>query len=200
VLEHLHDLRVDFARLVAIMAPDGSLFIEVPHGSGHPVLPFDTNPGHAHCFSVGSLSRLVEGFGLEISRIADDCYESVRYPRSLRVLVRRRRPPEPASRTLELEVTADERLVVWGAGGMTRELLLPFFPVAHIAYFVDRDPALQGTTLAGKPIRAPEVLAEAGNAVVVLIATIDHEAAVIAEVARTCRPSRVVTLRSLLEH
>ncbi len=202
VLEHLDDIVKTAARLAALIATGGGLFIEVPHGSGHPLLPVDTNPGHLHAFSLESLARLLGGAGLEIVRVADDCFESRRYPRCLRVLSKARTHPIASDRALadRLVLSPSEKLVVWGAGGIARELLLPFFPLDRIAYFVDRDPTLWDTHLDGIPIRDPRSLA-AESQVHVLIATLDHEQSVRQQLAR--EHAAVVTgttgMRELLE-
>jgi SAM-dependent methyltransferase len=72
VLEHLPEPRTEVARLAALLAPGGLLFVEVPnYGSlairlGRDRFTFNRPPGHLNFFGRSSLLRLLRGAGLEV--------------------------------------------------------------------------------------------------------------------------------------
>jgi len=200
-LEHMEDIQTQARRFKALLAPEGFLFVEVPNRSGHPRLPFDTNPGHLHFFSCSSLTHLLADTGLEVIQVASGGFESMRYPDSLRVLARTHQLPATTGRELgaKLALPTDARLIVWGAGGMARELIAPFFPAEQIAYYVDRNETLWGQQLAGRPINNPNLLAsESGFHV--LISSIDYEAAIRTELKQRfgSRVAKVYGMNDLL--
>ena len=182
-LEHVADIQTQANMFQSLLAPHGILFVEVPNRSGHPRLPCVTNPGHLHFFSCLSLSRLLADAGLEVMRVATDGFESTRYPDSLRVLARAHRLPGVTGQELSAKIESSARLIVWGAGGMARELIAPFFPAERIAYYVDHNEQLWGQELAGRPIKDPRRLKDE-NGVHVLISSIDYEAAIRTELER----------------
>ncbi|CAM2007611.1 class I SAM-dependent methyltransferase [Acanthopleuribacter pedis] len=181
VLEHLEDPNHCLALFKQLMEPNGWLFIEVPNRSGHPWVDMDLNPGHFHMFNTASLSRLLAQHGFEVVHIASNAWESVRYPDSLRVLAQLyQRPMLRPDRWQPRLPEGIESLVIWGAGGMTRELILPHLRAFHIKAVIDRDPSKQGSSLDGIPVYAPEILRSLGPTAV-LIASLDYEAEIEAE-------------------
>ena len=72
VLEHLPEPGLEVARLVALLAPGGLLFVEVPNYGSLAIRlhrdPFTNNrpPGHLNYFRRGPLRRLLSGAGLEL--------------------------------------------------------------------------------------------------------------------------------------
>jgi hypothetical protein len=58
-------------------------------------------------------------------------------------------------------VQTQQEICVWGAGLHTQRLMgCTDFGKMNIRFFVDGNPQLQGQDLLGKPIRAPEAIAE----------------------------------------
>ena len=79
-------------------------------------------------------------------------------------------------------LAGEERVVVWGAGSLTIELLANFFDPARIDFFIDRDPAKQGSTVLGREVRAPEALGSEPRTI--LLNSIDFAPAIAADVDR----------------
>jgi SAM-dependent methyltransferase len=199
VLEHLPRPAQALEAMVAVLAPEGRLFVEVPNGSGHPKLPFDTNPGHLHHFNVSSLGLLLAGSDLAVHTMRTGAFESQRYPDSIRVLAGHGSFCKPSGRELGADLKGDP-LLVWGAGGMAAELLSDYFEVSRIDAFLDRDPEKWGGRFLGKRVLPPENLTGLRN-VTLLISSIDHEAEIRREIetAFADQVTRVVTLRELLQ-
>jgi FlaA1/EpsC-like NDP-sugar epimerase len=55
-------------------------------------------------------------------------------------------------------LAGENEIVVWGAGSLADEVLSNFFDAARIAFFVDKNPAKQGGTCLGRPVRGPEAI------------------------------------------
>lgn len=158
VLEHLEDPAGELRAMRAVLADGGAMFVEVPNMAGHRKLPIDDNRSHLHFFSSTSLARMLANEGLEVVAAETDAWLDARYADSLRVVARPFALPHWAPNLLSAHPALgdDATIVVWGAGSLTDEMLANFFDPARIDYFVDRDPAKQGTTLLGRPVRAPE--------------------------------------------
>ncbi|MDJ0837426.1 MAG: methyltransferase domain-containing protein [Acidobacteriota bacterium] len=201
VIEHLDDIQREVGGLADLMCDGGVLFVEVPHRSGHPFLPYDTNPGHLHSFTITSLTQLLANAGLVVFQWAGNAYETLRYPDSMRVLARRPMPPAASGSELDgrLELPPDAELVVWGAGGMARELIAPFFPSQKIACYVDRNPELWGTRLGGRPVVSPDRLATMDR-LYILISSNDYEADIRADLdASGFSIARIWSMTDLLD-
>ena len=61
-----------------------------------------------------------------------------------------------------------DKIIIWGAGKMSEELLVHFFDLSLVDFFVDSNTAKQGTTYLGVPVKAPAVLAECTDPVVLI--------------------------------
>ncbi|MEP7007824.1 MAG: class I SAM-dependent methyltransferase [Sphingomonas bacterium] len=181
VLEHLEDPAAELKAMGDVLKPQGMIFIEVPNGAGHRKLPIDDNRSHLHFFSATSLAWLLAQHGLEVIATATDAWLDPRYADSIRVVGRPFSLPRPAPRLLSDHalLAGDEKIVVWGAGSLTDEMLANFFDPARIDFFVDRDPAKQGSTLLGRPVKGPEALG--GPPRTVLLNSIDFAPAIAAD-------------------
>ena len=181
VLEHLEDPAAELKAMVEVLKPRGAIFIEVPNGAGHRKLPIDDNRSHLHFFTTTSLARLLARHGLEVIASATDAWLDPRYADSIRVVARRFALPAPAPTLLSDHplLAGTEKIVVWGAGSLTQEMLANFLDPARIDFFVDRDPAKQGSTLLGCPVKGPEALA--GEPRTVLLNSIDFAPAIAAD-------------------
>ncbi len=201
VLEHIGDLNRVLTTLLAHLEPGGAIFIEVPNGSGHPQLPLDFNPGHVHYFSINSIMACLSRFQLRVKAVASGAFESYRYPDSIRVLAQHFVPPRARGDELahNLSMEPGELLVVWGAGGMARELLEPYFPADIVHCFLDSDARLHDTRLMGHPVMPPTYLARLKR-VALLISSLDHENAIREEVMENYSGSlaRIISMRDLL--
>lgn len=201
VLEHIGDLSRVLTALVERLEPNGAVFIEVPNGSGHPLLPLDFNPGHIHYFSINSLMTCLSRYNLRVKATASGAFESYRYPDSLRVLAQRFEVPKARGDELahNLSMEPGELLVIWGAGGIARELLEPYFPADIVHCFLDSDTRLHDTRLMGRPVMPPSYLVRLKQ-VALLISSLDHENAIREEVVENYGSSvaRIISMRDLL--
>lgn len=199
VLEHVDTVHDVLFHLRKLMAERGKLFIEVPNGSGHNRIPLDTNPGHLHSFSLNSLAELLSSQGLKIAQCVSGAYESARYPDSLRVLAEPIHKPEMKGDELSKHLKLEDPIVIWGAGGMARELLVPYFDTKRIHCYVDKNSELWGTELGGVPICGPDKLTEMSG-VTLIISSIDHEAAIRRDVAQDFpkQIKRILSMRAIL--
>src|SRR5262249_53528264 len=146
VLEHIEDVNAEMRGLCTILKPRGTLFIEVPNGSGHHLLPFDDNISHIHFFSPTSLARLLAAHGITIVAATTSALLEPRYVDCLRVIARRFMFSNERSNVLSnhAALLGLNEIAVWGAGTLASELLANFFDVSRIAFFVDRDTTKQG--------------------------------------------------------
>jgi SAM-dependent methyltransferase len=201
VLEHLKSPGDEIEAIASVMTPDGALFIEVPNGSGNRRLPMDDNRSHLHFFSVTSLSQLLAAKGLDTVASRTDARLDARYADSLQIVARRFKPPGWSRSLLSDKALLGETetVVVWGAGSLADELLANYFDPARISFFIDRDPAKQGGTRLGRPVRGPDALPQAP--VTILINSIDFAPSLAADISRLCPhvAHRLVPIGELIE-
>jgi 2-polyprenyl-3-methyl-5-hydroxy-6-metoxy-1,4-benzoquinol methylase len=176
-LEHLTDLQKEVENIKRLLSPDGLIFIEVPNISGSSVLPFDDNRTHLHFFSVTSLSHLFAMHGFEIQTATTGAWHDARYSDSIRVIAKKYRPQPAAKNTLLSDKLDVDKVIVWGVGKMTAEVLEHFFDPQRIDYFVDRDVQKQGTFCMNRPVRSPLAILEEKSPVV-LINSLEFEASI----------------------
>lgn len=184
VAEHLRDL--DWLRQLAdLLAPGGTLYIEVPDPRGYrcdprpPYYYFDSE--HINHFSPRALARLFSAAGLAPTAFVD-CTLSLpdgsTYPAFAGVA--RTTPgasaPEAgpamldhlrayiadsarrAAHSVSIQPPLDPAapLLVWGAGSWAQRLLgQNAIPLPRVVAFLDGAPNKQGQTLAGKPVVSP---------------------------------------------
>jgi 2-polyprenyl-3-methyl-5-hydroxy-6-metoxy-1,4-benzoquinol methylase len=204
VIEHIADVQSEMAAMRAILKDDGSLFLEVPNGSGSDVLPFDDNASHIHFFSVNSLLHLLSVHGFQCVKAATGARLDARYSDSLRVLARPFRLPETAAGTALFARHAllekHAKVIVWGAGSAATEILANFFDRDRILFFVDRDPAKQAKTCMGLPVFAPEEISRhPGQAI--LINSIDFAEIIRDDLRKICGNENraILAIAELLE-
>jgi len=201
VLEHIEDPAAELHAMHAVLKPHGTIFIEVPNMSGHRKLPIDDNRSHLHFFTTSSLARLLAQEGLEVIATDTDAVLDARYADSLRVAARPFFLPAWDTSILSDHplLADDEKIVVWGAGSLTDEMLANFFDPQRIDFFIDKDPAKQGSILLGRPVRAPENLGSAPRTV--LLNSIDFAPAIAADL-RARYPNvkhRLIPIAELLQ-
>lgn len=81
-----------------------------------------------------------------------------------------------ALRKIEELVRAQEPLLVWGTGTLTRRLLATTaLARANIVAFVDANPAINGQMLAGRPTIAPAAIKERSGAILICSRTFEAE-------------------------
>lgn len=201
VLEHLEDPAAEVKAMQEVLRPSGAMFIEVPNLSGHRKLPIDDNRSHLHFFSATSLARLLANLRLEVIATQTDAWLDARYADSLRVVARPYALPHWKASLLSdhPRLADDEAIIVWGAGSLTDEMLANFFDPEKIDFFIDRDPAKQGTVLLGRPVRRPEDLGTSPRTV--LLNSIDFAPAIAANIAALYPDTahRLVPIADLLD-
>lgn len=224
VLEHLRDVREAVRCALALVRPGGLFYAAVPDVAGladarnAPFQQFSME--HVNFFSADSLARLltVEGWG-EVARWQEmvEWREGVDEP-IVSGLFRQGAPVGTAPRDLVTEpalrryvavsqardaaigaridelVQSGEPILVWGAGALTRRLLVDTaLGRANIRLFVDSSPHLQGTELAGRRIVAPGAIA--GREEAVLVASVAFEREIVQAIREKFRlPNRLLTL------
>jgi SAM-dependent methyltransferase len=201
VLEHLEAPWDELDAIVAVMAPEGALFLEAPNESGNRGLPIDDNRSHVHFFSLRSLSHLLSAKGLDTVASLTDARLDARYADSLRLVARRFRPPQWSPSLLSESglVRDGGPIIVWGAGSLADEILANFFDPRKIDFFIDRDPAKQGGERLGRPVKGPDALPTAPATI--LINSIDFAPSIEADIRRL-RPGvehRLVPIGELIE-
>ena len=201
VLEHLEAPWDELDAIVTVMAPEGALFLEVPNESGNRGLPIDDNRSHLHFFSVRSLSHLLAAKGLDTIATLTDARLDARYADSLRLVARRFRPPQWSPTLLSDQglVQDPNAIIVWGAGSLADEVLANFFDPERIAFFIDRDPAKQGASRLGRPVKGPDALPS--TPATILINSIDFAPSIEADIRRL-RPDvahRLVPIGEVIE-
>jgi 2-polyprenyl-3-methyl-5-hydroxy-6-metoxy-1,4-benzoquinol methylase len=183
VLEHIADPGGELDAMKEVMAPKGSIFLEVPNQSGSRKLPFDDNRSHLHFFSATSLAAMLSRRGLDIAATATDARLDARYSDSLQIIARPFQIPSPSTRLLidDRRLADPAGIVVWGAGSLAEEVLANFFEPSRIDFFVDRDPGKQGSERLGRPVRGPGALGSEPRTI--LINSIDFADAIAADIA-----------------
>lgn len=184
VLEHLREPGAELGAMKRILNPGGAMFLEVPNRAGHRRLPIDDNRAHLHFFSANSLLWLLAEQGLETIAAATDVRLDDRYADSLQVMARPFAVPQWCPHFLSDHplLKGENAIVVWGAGSLAEEVLANFFDAAKIDFFIDKNPAKQGGTVLGRPVRSPEALGQARRTV--LVNSIDFADVIAADI--TC--------------
>ena len=180
VLEHLRDPLAAVRAMGALVRPGGALLLEVPSLARPRVGVADfLCYQHLYHFVPETFRGLLALAGLAVVAVDEDAPHSVAVlaradgsvhaawrpdPRvAARVVVaiddyRRRRDLLFAGLTERLAPVVDgaRRVVVYGAGDHTAQLLAAFPALAQVTVaFVDSDPLKQGSSFAGRPVRAP---------------------------------------------
>lgn len=190
VLEHVIDLRRFIGRLREFLEPDGRLYLELPDASrfnfsgdphdphavgfAEPYLQF--NFEHVNYFTPRSLQNLMVANGFaalavepQVSTfpvIASTWTRAPIHPADDALPALRRYVEQCRARVVETEAAIRDlasrgEFAVWGAGAHTQRLLgAGDLDATCVRFFVDANPALQGATLAGRPVVAPERLRE----------------------------------------
>ena len=156
VLEHVPDVLSHLAQLRRLLAPGASLVLEVPHGSGHPLLEHDRNPEHLHGFTVPSLSLLLQKQGFVIRALATGYRESGVYVDSLRVVA------QAAATSTERRHALRQRwqrlpaggVVVVGVGGDYQAYIQPNLGNFRCLGLADNAAPRIGSRIDGYPVQA----------------------------------------------
>jgi len=202
VLEHLADPAAELAAMLEVLAGNGAIFLEVPNGGGHRLLPIDDNGSHLHFFSTSSLCRLLSNLGVETVAAETGARLDARYADSLRVAGRVFSLPKWSSSLLSNHslFQGEDKIVVWGAGSLAAEMLANFFDMSAIEYFIDKDPGKQGKMVYGRPVRPPEALGTEPRTI--LINSIDFAPAILSDIRRLYpdTPHKFVSMAELLDN
>ncbi|WP_338744784.1 class I SAM-dependent methyltransferase [Pseudomonas putida] len=201
VLEHIAELRGSVAKIAALLADDGYLFIAVPDveafGKVPPAEPFlEFALEHINFFSTASLDNLLAASGFEKVEVIsqhndfyDNHYLLALYRKtatmekrfavdgvaadSLRNYVEMSRevlrPVEALAEELE---ASGEPLLIWGAGSLTSRLLCDTrLGKVNICSIIDRNRNLQGKSLLGVAIAAPDSVTDYQDCTVFIAST-----------------------------
>lgn len=201
VLEHIADLRHSMAKIAALLADDGYLFIAVPDatafGEAPPAEPFlEFALEHINFFSAASLDNLLGDSGFEKVAVIsqhndfyDNHYLLALYRKtartaqcfevdgasagSLRSYVElSRQALRPVEELAAQLEESGEPLLIWGAGSLTSRLLCDTrLGQANIRGIIDKNKNLQGKPLLGVTISAPESVMEHQGATIFIAST-----------------------------
>ncbi len=155
VLEHLHNIRQELEEWKSLLKPDGKIIIEVPNRSGHPLLPYDTNPEHYHQFSPSSLTCLMGQLGLDVTSLETNKFESVAYPDSIRLTVTiRKNDLEKKQSLIRILNQNTGPFLIWGIGGDFLKFVLPIITNLPTAGLIDSDKNRHGKNFGNFEVRA----------------------------------------------
>jgi 2-polyprenyl-3-methyl-5-hydroxy-6-metoxy-1,4-benzoquinol methylase len=225
VFEHLSDPARMLADLKTLLKPGGMVFIEVPD-LAHSFIGLDDffSFGHTFTFSSETLQQMVEAEGYSVAKLAECNNRDL--PRrtfpSLRLLA----TPDGhvpvlkshVSRSLELVRSYDDarralvvaigtrleqagvaqaqRLVIYGAGTHSAELLLAFpWLINSCMAFVDGNRELQGHDYFGRPVLSPSELPVL-NAERIIISAREAESEILSYLASIGLAERAIPLYS----
>jgi SAM-dependent methyltransferase len=163
VLEHLYDLRKSMLLISNAVKPGGYLVVEGPEMTGNiegnPLPIIDWQQKHINHFTILDYLRLMRAYGFELIDFKHDPYYNIPNVR----LVFRKEPADWACDSYvrhvntnvdeivrKLEAIGDRKVIVWGCGDVCLHSLSRH--MLNVAYFVDKDPAMVGTMIAGHPV------------------------------------------------
>lgn len=220
-LEDLRGAALNFAQLLQpggiayIEVPDASRYSECL------IAPFqDFNTEHINHFSHRSLRRLMATVGLVPFEEGTKTIESAKgipYPALFgfyrsgipteetgrdqgfvdsikNYVAQSQRMLETMDETIAKAIARNRRMVVWGTGQLTSKLLAKTrLADAEIVAFIDSNPIHHGEVWMGKPVVAPQSLAD--GAASLLIATTIHQDDIVAAIGRLGLRNELILLR-----
>ncbi len=144
VLEHIHNLDSELNHWHRLLTnkPQSRILIEVPNGSGHPLVEVDMNNEHIHQFGPASLTHLLRRNGFDILQLTTGNFESPSYSDSLRILVA---PTMSQAEKADIFIDSVTGLIpipfiIWGCGGDFRTYLLPYLMNLKVYAILDSAP------------------------------------------------------------
>lgn len=201
VLEHIADLRQSIARVAALLCDGGYLFIAVPDTGAFGMAPpteafLEFALEHINFFSASSLDNLLGNAGF--TRTAMESQHNNFYDNHYLLALYRKTPGVKTKTLLDTEASASirayvdlsrkklqplveridrlvetqEPVIIWGAGALTSRLLCDTrLGEVNIHSIVDRNRNLQGKTLNGVYISAPESIRTFRSATIFIAST-----------------------------
>jgi 2-polyprenyl-3-methyl-5-hydroxy-6-metoxy-1,4-benzoquinol methylase len=167
VLEHVSDPKKAVACIASLMSPDGYLFLSLPDAyyflknMSEPFSEFSTE--HINFFSSYYLFKLMDNFNcvhLSTDNLAIYSLWQKRedLEKRIRTYVRlSKKKMDAVRKTID---NAPKQILVWGAGALSQKLLLSTPLKKKVVTFIDRDPSLWGTKLAGINILSPREISQ----------------------------------------
>jgi 2-polyprenyl-3-methyl-5-hydroxy-6-metoxy-1,4-benzoquinol methylase len=201
VLEHIADLRESIRKISTLLHQDGHLFIAVPDvvsfGTTPPAEAFlEFAVEHINFFSTVSLRNLMarEGFvQIAIDSHYNDFYGNhyllglyrkktetqteikidAKASTSIKAYIDlSKQKLQQAIQEIEILVSTQEPVIIWGAGALTSRLLCDTnLSDANIQYIVDRNKDLHGKILNGLSIEAPEIIKDKNGLTIFIAST-----------------------------
>lgn len=174
VLEHLVQVKKSMKKIEDWLAVHGQVLVVVPDAEGfaadfgEPFGEFSTE--HINFFSFASLCRLMEDFSCRYVASSNNALFSLWQRRSeLRFCIERyiERSKEKFARIDVLIKRLPGRVVVWGAGSLTRRLLEATDLGTRVVKFVENNTRLVGKRLGGIEIISPDRLSVHGEPIVI---------------------------------
>ena len=174
VLEHLLNVKQSVEQLSKYLSEEGFIFIGVPDVAvfslnfEEPFGEFSTE--HINFFSQSSLYRLMLNYSCRAMRTTNGIICSIWKKGSdekLRLLKYVEKSERKMQSIKEKIDSLPEKIIVWGAGGLSQRLLRTTKIRQKIIRFVDRNNALVGTSLGGIKIISPEELSRYDNPILI---------------------------------
>jgi 2-polyprenyl-3-methyl-5-hydroxy-6-metoxy-1,4-benzoquinol methylase len=219
-LEHILDIRQAMQNVKTVLADGGILFIEVPDASKYsginmPPYFFFTYEHLIH-FTTDTLKTLSGAFGLTLIQ-AKSYLKCARYHVLYGIFRLGRKAPvvretqtETAVRKYEMECCENlkpfidklehdkEKLVLWGVGASTAQLLNGNFDRCDVVKLIDSNPARQGIEFRvgnrSLKIEAPATVTDTRMTIVVL--PVMYKDSIVQQIQEAGLTNRIVTLAS----
>jgi FkbM family methyltransferase len=204
VLEHVNDVRNALRSISSLLRPGGIFYCAQPDVESFtechnaPYQQFSLE--HVNFFSRASLTRLMASMGLApratwrwmiewrggitdsvvsalfIAGATSIARDTVSGPALRNYITRCAAQDRLIAKAIDAALSAGEPWIVWGAGTLTRRLLASGrLSQTKIVAFVDTNPALCGTTLAGSPVISPKELDGYPGPILVCSVTFERE-------------------------
>jgi 2-polyprenyl-3-methyl-5-hydroxy-6-metoxy-1,4-benzoquinol methylase len=200
VLEHLIDVKSAINLISALLNDGGYVFIGVPD-AGKFYLDFDEPFGefsieHINFFTESSFSALMHNFeSIKINSVENRILFGVwqkSIPAKTSLLEYIKQSKAKLQKTQKIIDKLPSSVIVWGAGALTRRLLLTTNLKKKVKFFVDGNSNLIGSQLEGIDIRQPEILSE--HSLPVLISSFNFRDEIVDEIKKKKLRNKIYTL------
>lgn len=199
VLEHLVDLQLAVKKIEQLLEFNGHVFISVPDAESF-YKKFDEPFGefsieHINFFSRSYLLRLLSNFSPSTLVVENNAIFSIWQKQSGLVYSMGQYIKQSEERLRRIEQIIDqapEKMVVWGAGSLTRRLLRTTRLHQKVVVIVDRDKNLIGESLERVKIVPPSELKKYTEPI--LVSTFKFKNEIISEIRRRKLRNKIITL------
>lgn len=200
VLEHIGDLKKAITVVNSILAENGKVFISVPDAENfykdfeEPFGEFSIE--HINFFSYAFLDKLMIGY-VNIYSESDGKALYALWSRNKKLEENVKKYVSVSGKKLSKLRTvidkAPEKLIVWGAGSLTRRLLETTNLKPKVVRFVDRNKNLIGKKIEGKEVISPERIGQYSEPI--LISSFKFKDEIFRYIKKQKMKNNVITLK-----